>query len=922
MTPLQAFTYIGVVTNNGAGSAAGVSFRDSLPSGVTLVSATTTQGTCTTPQNAVSCSLGTLAAGATALITMNVTINGVGAIAETATVTATTPDPNSANNTASLNISSDYGFAVIDHLSPASAIAGSGALPLTIYGLSFYPGVTSVTVNGTALSFSGVASAVCSSYTCQSIVVTIPALLTASPENLAIAVSNPAPGGNNGSPNSQTFTIYPNPGTVTQLILSGIPNPAVQNTSYNLTVTAADSSGHVVPGYRGIVLLQDDYGDATFNPPSPYQFTAADNGSHTFATTFAFAISENLTVSDAGTPSLTTVLPLTINPMYGPPSRLIPQSTPDQVPIGFPFPQPVSVTVTDATGNLLPGVTIAFTAVAASNGASATFSNGKNSIQVVTDNNGSASAVITANPTAGQFEVDAAVGSLVTQWFPTSTTNVPAHLTIVDGNPQSSTINTQFSGLLDVLVTDAQNNPVLEVPVTFSAPTSGPSVNLTGTTAVTSEFAEGFVQAGEARLDPIGVANGIAGSYQVTATIGSVSVQFNFTNTPNQPAAANLDTSGTPQTAVINSQFSAKLVAVPRDANGDCLAQVPVTFSAPSSGPSATLSASMAVSDAATCAAQVTATANGIAGGPYNVTATAPGGITATFSLTNLAGTTTLLASGGTPQSASIGTAFALALQATLLDASGNPVFGKTVNFTAPATGPSATISPASTVTDFNGNAVVFATANNTLGSYTVTASYGGLTANFALTNIPPPAALSVTSMHSGSFSQGQTGATYTVVVSNAAAAGPTVGAVTVTEILPPGLTLAGISGSGWACTVGTASCMRSDALQAGASYPSIAVTVNVSSSASPSVTNQVSVQGGGSLLGIASDTTTIIPVVNTNPCDVNNDKTVNLLDVQTMIGEGLGTSPPVNDVNSDGVVNVVDLQIVINAALNKGCTV
>jgi len=54
-----------------------------------------------------------------------------------------------------------------------------------------------------------------------------------------------------------------------------------------------------------------------------------------------------------------------------------------------------------------------------------------------------------------------------------------------------------------------------------------------------------------------------------------------------------------------------------------------------------------------------------------------------------------------------------------------------------------------------------------------------------------PPAALSVASTHSGSFTQGQSGAVYAVVVSNASGAGPTSGTVTVTDTLPGGLTLA-----------------------------------------------------------------------------------------------------------------------------------
>jgi len=93
------------------------------------------------------------------------------------------------------------------------------------------------------------------------------------------------------------------------------------------------------------------------------------------------------------------------------------------------------------------------------------------------------------------------------------------------------------------------------------------------------------------------------------------------------------------------------------------------------------------------------------------------------------------------------------------------------------------------------------------------------------------PAALTVTSTHSGSFTQGQNGAVYTVTVANASGAGPTDGPVTVTETAPAGLTLVSMTGSGWTC--GASSCARSDGLAGGSSYPAITATVNVGWSAS-----------------------------------------------------------------------------------------
>jgi uncharacterized repeat protein (TIGR01451 family) len=134
----------------------------------------------------------------------------------------------------------------------------------------------------------------------------------------------------------------------------------------------------------------------------------------------------------------------------------------------------------------------------------------------------------------------------------------------------------------------------------------------------------------------------------------------------------------------------------------------------------------------------------------------------------------------------------------------------------------------------------------------------------------PNPPVLSIAKTHSGNFQQGQTGATYTVTVSNAAGAGATNSAVTVTEAPPSGLTLVSMAGSGWSCSGVT--CTRADSLSGGASYPAITVTVNVAANAPTSLSNSVSLSGGGSAAANAADNTTIVPTqglrfVPVTPC-------------------------------------------------------
>jgi uncharacterized repeat protein (TIGR01451 family) len=117
---------------------------------------------------------------------------------------------------------------------------------------------------------------------------------------------------------------------------------------------------------------------------------------------------------------------------------------------------------------------------------------------------------------------------------------------------------------------------------------------------------------------------------------------------------------------------------------------------------------------------------------------------------------------------------------------------------------------------------------------------------------------LTITKTHSGIFVAGQTGATYTITVSNLGP-GPTFGTVTVTDTLPnvPNtLVPTALSGAGWTCTLGTLTCTRSDVLLAGASYPTISLTVNIPSNISGNITNTATVSGGNEL-NTANDTAT-----------------------------------------------------------------
>jgi hypothetical protein len=105
----------------------------------------------------------------------------------------------------------------------------------------------------------------------------------------------------------------------------------------------------------------------------------------------------------------------------------------------------------------------------------------------------------------------------------------------------------------------------------------------------------------------------------------------------------------------------------------------------------------------------------------------------------------TIKATGGTPQSATVSTAFAHKLSARVLGAKGNPRVGLLVTFTAPSTGAGGTFPNNRTTwshaTGKKGYVRVVFTANGTAGAYKVTANLkkGKLKtpATFSLTNTP-----------------------------------------------------------------------------------------------------------------------------------------------------------------------------------------
>ena len=105
VTAGETLAYTFTATNLGPSAATSVTLVETLPAGVSLVSAAPSQGSCETGSTTVTCALGGLDPGTHAVVVVTVTPEGTGMIATSGTVSAAEADPVPANDTATAQTS-------------------------------------------------------------------------------------------------------------------------------------------------------------------------------------------------------------------------------------------------------------------------------------------------------------------------------------------------------------------------------------------------------------------------------------------------------------------------------------------------------------------------------------------------------------------------------------------------------------------------------------------------------------------------------------------------------------------------------------------------------------------------------------------------------------------------------------------------
>jgi adhesin/invasin len=359
---------------------------------------------------------------------------------------------------------------------------------------------------------------------------------------------------------------------------------------------------------------------------------------------------------------------------------------------------PPSVLVTDAHGNPVAGVSVAFSVFSGGGSAAGTpaLTNASGIATV-----GSWALGTTPGPNTLRATVTGLSGSPV---IFSATGNVGAAATIAanGGDGQSATVGTAVSTDPSVLVTDGFNNPVQGVNVTFSVASGGGSVG--GGNATTN--ASGIATVGSWVLGGTPGPN----SLQATAT-GLSGSPVTFSATGKVGAAATIAANGGDgQSATVGTAVATDPSVLVTDTHGNPVQGVSVTFSVASGGGS--VSGGNATTNASGIATVGSWTLGGTSG-PNSLQATATGlaGSPVTFGATGKVGAAATIAlNDGDGQTATVGTAVATDPSVLVTDTHGNPVQGVSVTFSV--------ASGAGSVT--GGNATTNASGIATVGSWTL----------------------------------------------------------------------------------------------------------------------------------------------------------------------------------------------------------
>jgi adhesin/invasin len=498
--------------------------------------------------------------------------------------------------------------------------------------------------------------------------------------------------------------------------------PADGTSATSVTVYVRDANGNNLSSGGANVVVSLAPANGTLTPQ-----TATDNGDGSYSATYI-----------AGTTSGNVIISATVNGVSVANSGIVTLTSgvASQYIVNASSLQPVAgspVTITarlaDGNGNSVPqaGQTVTWSSTGG----------------------GSFSAATSTTDASGVATVTFTTSSSITQHTVTATTGT------ITGTSQL--IMTQAGPPTSVAVTAASTSPVAGSQVQISAQlldASGNAVPVAGQSVTwTKSDANGALSSATSVTNGAGIAtvmlttHTVSGtSTTVTATSGAISGTSATITTVAGPASQLTLTQMPSPTAQSGVAFAQQPVLQLRDAQGNAVAQANVSVNATITAGGGTLGGVTLVQTDANGVATFTDLSLAGNSGGRTLTFSASGVSSATAGVTIGAGTASHIAlQAGAGQSATAGTAVAVAPSVIVRDASNNPVAGVNVTFAVTSGGGSTVPVSGNTVaTDAAGIAALTSwTLGTTAGMNTLTASVAGLSGSpvtFTATGTTGPA--------------------------------------------------------------------------------------------------------------------------------------------------------------------------------------
>ncbi len=450
--------------------------------------------------------------------------------------------------------------------------------------------------------------------------------------------------------------------------------------------------------------------------------------------------------------------------------------------------EPLVVQVLDANNVPIRGYAVQFQ----SNTNGATLS----STSAVTGSNGYALTYLAAPATPGSVTVTATVGSLIASFSivvsATAQGGGGPTLTIISGQGQLMSVDTStesgpgYGSPLQVLASDVNGNPIAGLPVTFSVPSTGGTLEVSGAEGADMQV----VNTNTAGVASVGFlttslpGDNTTGFLQslVTATAANTNaVTFYITTVSSSPTPSIYLQSPTPGTTLTGAEGSTLPGAVKAQVVSSSGVGIPnVSLILNDSDANASLYPSVSCNGAG---GLVLTSSTGIAScdatfGPR----IGSGSFIATIGYTHTSSPIQFLVTPGAPgivqitqgnnQTGNAGQKLPLALVVHVTDSGGNTIKGTAVAWQVVTAG-TVTLSNIVSVTDSDGNASALPTLGAIGGAVQVTATAGSASATFNLTvNIPTAGLLKISGDQQSAVIDTAFAAPLTVAVVNSSGSG------------------------------------------------------------------------------------------------------------------------------------------------------